>query len=96
MELSLIHISVADKALQEIQDITLRAFEQSDATVAEQVEPLEETIDLMIETMRSRHIQRLKTGECQIDGGTIYLEILTNLERISDHCSCLLYTSRCV
>ena len=55
--------------------------------MTEQVEPLEETIDLMIETMRSRHIQRLKTGECQIDGGTIYLEILTNLERISDHCS---------
>lgn len=80
-------LAVVDKALQEIQDITLRAFEQSDATVAEQVEPLEETIDLMIETMRSRHIQRLKTGECQIDGGTIYLEILTNLERISDHCS---------
>ena len=38
------------------------------------MEPLEETIDLMIETMRSRHIQRLKTGECQIDGGTIYLK----------------------
>lgn len=80
-------LALVDKALQEILDITLRAFEQSDARIAEQVEPLEETIDLMIETVRSRHIQRLKSGECQIDGGTIYMEILTNLERISDHCS---------
>ena len=80
-------LALVDKALQEILGITLRAFEQSDARMAEQVEPLEETVDLMIETVRSRHIQRLKSGECQIDGGTIYMEILTNLERISDHCS---------
>ena len=57
------------------------------AKLAEQVEPLEETIDLMIETMRDRHIRRLKSGECQIDSGTIFLEVLTNLERIGDHCS---------
>ena len=80
-------LALVDKALQEILDITLRAFEQSDVAVAEQVEPLEETIDLMIEFMRTRHIRRLKGGECQIDSGTIYMEILTNLERISDHCS---------
>ena len=55
--------------------------------MAQRVEPLEETIDAMIELLRERHIQRLKDGKCSIDAGVIFLEILTNLERISDHCS---------
>lgn len=80
-------LAVVDGAIQEIMDLTFRAFSQGDIAVAQQVEPLEETIDEMIELLRERHIQRLKDGTCAIDSGVIFLEILTNLERISDHCS---------
>ena len=51
------------------------------------MEPLEETIDSIQEILKSRHIERLKTGLCTVDTGVIYLDLLTNLERISDHCS---------
>lgn len=80
-------LAVVDKAIGEIMELTFQAFSQSDIAVAQQVEPLEETIDEMIELLRERHIQRLKDGTCAIDSGVIFLEILTNLERISDHCS---------
>lgn len=80
-------LSVLDEALKEIIDITLRAFTTSDVLVAEQVEPLEETIDQMTELLRERHIRRLKDGVCAIESGIIFLEIISNLERISDHCS---------
>ncbi len=81
-ELLLVH-----EALCEILDITYSAFESGDVHVAEKVEPLEETIDSMIESLRERHVERLKRGVCAIESGVIFLEILTNLERISDHCS---------
>ena len=80
-------LSLVDNAIKEIMDITLAAFQADDTVLAEQVEPLEETIDLMIDTLRERHILRLKNGVCAIESGIIFLEILTNLERISDHCS---------
>lgn len=76
-----------DAAIKEILEITLSAFASDDARTAERVEPLEETIDLIIDTLRDRHIMRLKDGICAIESGIIFLEILTNLERISDHCS---------
>lgn len=81
-ELLLVH-----EALCEILGITYSAFEGGDVHVAERVEPLEETIDSMIESLRERHVERLKQGVCAIESGVIFLEILTNLERISDHCS---------
>lgn len=75
------------RAIEEILDLTIETFVASDALMAEQVEPLEETIDSMIDLLRERHIIRLKEGVCAIDSGVIFLEILTNFERISDHCS---------
>lgn len=75
------------RAIEEILDVTIETFVASDALMAEQVEPLEETIDSMIDLLRERHIIRLKEGVCAIDSGVIFLEILTNFERISDHCS---------
>ncbi len=80
-------LALVDSAIGEILDITLAAFSANDSAAATRVEPLEETIDLMIETLRDRHVQRLQEGACGIEGGVIFLEILTNLERISDHCS---------
>ncbi len=74
-------------AVQEIIGMALTAFESNDVVLSEQVEPLEEIIDTMEDTLKFRHIQRLKNGDCTVDAGIIFLESLTNLERISDHCS---------
>ncbi len=51
------------------------------------VEPLEETIDVICEKLRERHIKRLKNGKCTLDDGLLFVEILSDIERISDHCS---------
>ena len=74
-------------AIGEIIDLTVQAMHSGDAATAAQVEPLEETVDTICETLRTRHIQRLKDGKCQLESGIIFLDVLTNLERISDHCS---------
>ena len=51
------------------------------------MEPLEEVVDLIAATLKNRHVERLKAGECTIELGTQFLELLINLERMSDHCS---------
>lgn len=74
-------------AICEIVDIATRSYVQNDLDIAQQVEPLEQTIDLMIDLLRNKHIMRLKDGVCALESGIIFLEVLTNLERIGDHCS---------
>ena len=74
-------------AVAQVQDLTNTAYANSDPAVADQVEPLEETIDRMCELLREMHISRLKEGKCSVESGIIYLDMLTMLERISDHCS---------
>ena len=68
-------------------DTTLRCYEERDHALALHVEPLEEVVDLMQEVLKNRHVERLKAGSCTIELGTQFLELLINLERISDHCS---------
>lgn len=80
-------LMILHEALCEIVDLSADCFATNDLRIAEQVEPLEETIDLIIETLRNKHIGRLKEGVCSLESGIIFLEVLTNLERISDHCS---------
>ena len=63
------------------------AFAAEDPALAAQVEPLEETVDEMCDALRERHIVRLKEGGCSIEGGVVFLDVLTNTERISDHCA---------
>ena len=75
------------KAIGEILDLTRRAFVEQDLIAAATVEPLEEVIDRMKETYRSSHIKRLQRGECTIEAGFVWSDILTDLERVSDHCS---------
>ena len=74
-------------AMERILDLTNDAFENDDLTLARQVEPLEEVIDIMVEKLRDQHIKRLKHGICSIDTGVVFLDVLNNAERISDHCS---------
>jgi phosphate:Na+ symporter len=74
-------------ATDEIIEASITAFEKADAKAAFSVEPLEETIDYLHDTLKLRHIERLKEGDCSVDSGVIYLDLLINLERIADHCS---------
>ena len=78
---------VLTDAIEEILTLTNCAFNENNLRAAEQVEPLEETVDLMCDTLRNRHIRRLKDGVCQLESGIVFLDVLTILERISDHCS---------
>ena len=68
-------------------DDVLLSYRERDTQAAFRVEPLEEVIDLITATLRDRHVERLKTGACSVVAGTQFLEMLINLERISDHCS---------
>lgn len=74
-------------AVSEVFEYTIDAFVHKNMDAAIKVEPLEEVVDILCTTLRDNHIQRLKKGECSIDAGIIFLEVLTDYERISDHCS---------
>ena len=80
-------LKLLDNALEKILTLTTDAFEFDDARTASQVEPLEQVIDILVERLRAQHIKRLKEGVCSIDTGVVYLDVLSNVERISDHCS---------
>ena len=74
-------------AVDEILTLTLRAFTSGDEAVAAQVEPLEQVIDALKEQLRTSHILRMQQGSCSIEAGFIWADLLTDLERTSDHCS---------
>ena len=74
-------------ALNDIMALAFDSFAANDPMAAREVEPLEETIDQLIEEIRMRHIHRLQTGECTIQLGFVLSDLLTNFERVSDHCS---------
>lgn len=74
-------------AVREIIRITKKAFETDDVETAMRVEPLEQVIDELKENLRTTHIRRLNKGECSIEAGFVWSDLLHNLERISDHCS---------
>ena len=80
-------LAVLCDAIREILEITNRAYSESDVTMAEQVEPLEQVIDGLIAQIRAGHVRRLRQGECSIEMGFILADMLTNFERVSDHCS---------
>ena len=74
-------------AVTEVLDTACEAFENRDVALAMRVEPLEQVIDAMKEQMRTNHIMRLKNGDCGVETGFVLSDLLTNLERVSDHCS---------
>ncbi|MCF0120968.1 MAG: Na/Pi cotransporter family protein [Oscillospiraceae bacterium] len=80
-------LGVLIAAVREILDISGAAYSNGDLTSAVRTEPLEETIDQLVTLIKSRHIERLQTGSCSIELGFILSDVLTNLERVSDHCS---------
>ena len=91
------HISFSDAAQRELKimrsavceilDLALEAYRNNDPRTAKQVEPLEEVVDTLKEQLRMRHILRLQNGVCTIELGFVWADLLTNLERVADHCS---------
>ena len=80
-------LSVLTGAVNEILDLSLEAFLHNDLPTAGQVEPLEQVIDELKEQLRTAHILRLQQEKCSIEAGFIWSDLLTDLERVSDHCS---------
>ena len=80
-------LQVLERALEEILTAAVDCFRADDPAAAKLVEPLEETIDRLTDEIRARHIHRLQSGECTVQLGFILGDLLTNLERVSDHCS---------
>ena len=75
------------EAVKEAIDMAVGCFEKQDLALAETIEPLEEVVDQMQETLKDRHINRLRNGQCTVDAAFPFVESLSCLERISDHCS---------
>lgn len=80
-------LNTISKAVYDIIECALIAFENNDMEYAYRVEPLEHVIDTMEEKLKKRHVDRLTKQKCDIKSSIIFLEIIENLERISDHCS---------
>ncbi len=80
-------ISVMIEALKEIMNITVDSFINDDYEAASHVEPIEQVIDKLKDQLKSRHIERLQKGECTVQMGFVFSDLLTNIERVSDHCS---------
>lgn len=80
-------LAVLVAATKEILALTMSAIATGDLNVAAKVEPLEEVIDDLKEALRTRHSIRLSQGNCSIETGFVWSDLLTNLERVSDHCS---------
>lgn len=80
-------IAVYTLAVQDIMNETVEAFATEDINIAHKVEPLEQVIDGLNQTIKARHIERLCKGECTIEMGFVLSDLMTNYERVSDHCS---------
>lgn len=80
-------LSIIIRAVSDILDLALASLRDDDLHAATEVEPLEQVVDNLKEIIRSNHISRLQSGECTIEMGFILTDLLTNLERVSDHCS---------
>ena len=84
---ALAELRIISAAVREITHNAVTAFLTDDLDLAGQVEPLEEVVDNICNEMRLRHVNRLKSGECKLDQGFVFNDLLTNYERVADHCS---------
>lgn len=80
-------LDVIKSAVAEILTITVHAFENGDTAAAQTVEPLEELIDQLCDEMKMNHVKRIQTGNCTLNQGFVFNDIITNYERVADHCS---------
>jgi len=80
-------LKIISGAVCEILDISLESFKNNDLKMAFMVEPLEQVVDYLRDRLKKRHVNRLRKNECTIELGFVLTDLLTNLERVSDHCS---------
>ncbi|MCR5034192.1 MAG: Na/Pi cotransporter family protein [Clostridia bacterium] len=84
---SMVEFGYLRGAINEILETTSKAYEAEDASLVLKVEALEEIIDDMVDAMKINHATRLKEGTCTVERGVSFIEMLTDIERISDHCN---------
>lgn len=75
------------KAVEGIVDLSYVALKNGDMKSAQRTESLEQVVDELKESLRTKHILRLQKGECSVEAGFVWSDLLTNLERVADHCS---------
>ncbi len=80
-------LEVLTGAIREILDISIGGFIKGDDSVQYTVEPLEERVDVLCDEMKLNHVERMQTGVCSLSVGFVYNDIITNFERVADHCS---------
>lgn len=79
--------SYAVEAVRAIIGMTVQAYQEENPVIAARVEPLEQTVDLMEETLKSKHIERLQSGACSTKSGISFVEVLNDMDRIASHCA---------
>lgn len=80
-------LNTITSAVSKIVELATTSFNDNDVNLAKHVEPLEEVIDDLCDEIKMRHIKRVQSGECSLDHGFVFNDLLTNFERVSDHCS---------
>jgi len=80
-------IGIISDAVKEIINLSIQSFTNDDPEAASHVEPLEQVVDKLKKQLKALHISRLQNNECTIELGFIFTDLLTNFERVSDHCS---------
>lgn len=80
-------LSVMIAALTKTINLTMEAFRENDLSKAKEIKPLEDVVDNLKKQLKNRHLKRVETGECSVENGFLYLDIINAIERISDHCS---------
>lgn len=80
-------VAVMRRAVRDILSLTVEALLHNSTDQAQRVEPLEEVVDTLRDTIKAGHIKRLQTGACTLEMGFVLSDVLNNLERVSDHCS---------
>ena len=80
-------LNVLIAAVEEIVGLAMGAFEAENVKEAYRVEPLEEMIDMLCDELKLHHVNRVQAGQCTLDQGFVFNDLITNLERVADHCS---------
>ena len=80
-------LKVLEKAVTDISEMAIKAFIENDNFVAFQIDPLEEVIDDLCDRIKNHHVERVSRKECSLETGFVFNDLLTDYERISDHCS---------
>lgn len=75
------------RPIRDILEMTVKAYKEEDEEICHYIWPLEDTIDELVDDLKAQHVTRLKEGKCTTHSGVGFIEMLGNMERISDHCN---------